>query len=813
MSHPQRLMTLAVLMIALPHLSTASAQTVIYVDDDAPLGGDGTSWPTSYTYLQDALAAATGGDAIHVAQGVYRPDQDEAGNATPGDRLATFHLIGGVALLGGFRGCPVGDCSGDPGERNISTYETILSGDLYADDHVHSSNTGENSYHVVTGSGTDTTAVLDGFTITGGNANGRNWPHYDGAGMCNDQASPTVTNCIFSVNTASAYGGGMYNRSSSPTVANCTFSVNTVFYGGGGMANFDYSSPTVTDCTFNENTVDGGVGGGMFNFSYSNPAVTSCTFSGNSAANGGGGMVNFEYSSPTVANCTFSWNTAGYGGGGMNDSFYSNPTVINCTFSGNDAGTYGGGMYNYDYSSPTVTNCTFSGNTAVYGGGGMSDFGFSDPTVTNCSFGGNAAAYHGGGMYNSYSNPAVTNCKFSGNTTAYFGGGMYNYEYSSPTVTNCIFSVNTAGERGGGMNNEDYSDPTLTNCTFSGNTVDDGEGGGIHNHYSSPVVTNCTFSGNTAAYYGGGMYNRSSSPTVTNCIHWGNLPDEIYDYNSTTTVTYSAVGDDDPDDGIVYPGTGNIDDDPLFVDADGPDDTFGTEDDDIRLSAGSPCIDAGDNDGVPPDTPDLDGDSDTEEPLPLDVAGGPRFLDDLQTPDTGNGVPPIVDMGAYEFHPPIVIVAHLDIKPGSCPNPVNVRSRGVVPVAIVGSESFDVTEIDTDSLVLTRADGVGAAVTPIARRHGRIGSFEDVATPFDGEPCDCHDLSGDGLDDLVVKFSTQEMAKLLDLDSESRRAPVILTVSGSLLDVSEFEASDCVVIIAGRTPASSLRVTGKRGKR
>jgi len=102
-------------------LSAANAQVIIYVDDDAPLGGDGASWAAAYKYLQDALAAASDGDEIRVAGGTYTPDQDEAGNVTPGDREATFQLINGVAVRGGYRGCPEGDCgSGDPDERDFA---------------------------------------------------------------------------------------------------------------------------------------------------------------------------------------------------------------------------------------------------------------------------------------------------------------------------------------------------------------------------------------------------------------------------------------------------------------------------------------------------------------------------------------------------------------------------------------------------------------------------------------------------------------------------------------------------------------------
>ena len=329
------------------------------------------------------------------------------------------------------------------------------------------------------------------------------------------------------------------------------------------------------------------------------------TITGGDAVNGGG-MYNNYPSSPTVSNCTFSDNSADYGGGMYN--YESSPTVSNCAFSDNSAG-WGGGMYNYEFS-PAVTNCTFSGNTATSDGGGMWNF-ESSPTVSNCAFSDNLAL-NGGGMYNGGSSPTVTNCTFSGNTaTSDGGGGMYNYA-SPSTVTNCTFSGNTATNLGGGMYNYPYS-PTVTNCTFSGNTAD--SGGGMYNGACEPTVTNCTFSGNTATDSGGGMYNSNSSPVVTNCI----LGDEIYnDGTSAPAVTYCDVQGG-------YTGTGNINEDPLFVDPGAGD---------YHLTSASPCIDAGDN---------------TAPSLPsTDFEGDDRILDG---DDDGSAM---VDMGVdeYEYAPP-----------------------------------------------------------------------------------------------------------------------------------------------------------------
>ena len=139
-------------------------------------------------------------------------------------------------------------------------------------------------------------------------------------------------------------------------------------------------------------------------------------------------------------------------------------------------------------------------------------------------------------------------------------------------------------------------------------------------------------------------------------------------------------------------------------------------------------------------------------------------------------------------------VVTLDIKPGSCPNPVNPRSKGVVPVALVGSINFDVATIDPDSLTLARADGAGGSVAPLSDRRGPGIVIEDVATPFSEEPCGCHELGGDGIDDLSLKFSTSEMNRTLELNTLSRGETIGLVLRGTLHDGTTFEGLDCIVI-------------------
>ncbi len=382
------LVVLAISTITSPQ---ANGQATLFVDDDAPAGGDGTSWITAFTHLQDALAVATADDEIRVAEGTYTPDQDEAGNVIAGDRNAMFQLVMDVAIYGGYAGLG----TPKPDVRNIVLHTTTLSGDLAGNDTpvtceqsspdcdsfgslcvdghcIIKQGNAENSFHVVTGRGTDDTALLDGFTITAGNANGiapDGSNQLDGGGMIG-VGNMTVNNCIFSGNSATDFGGGMVIGSTNPTVSNCTFSGNTATGGtefsggGGGMASCCGSNPTVSNCTFRNNTATGpgeigGGGGGVLNHS-SSPTMTNCIFRGNNAGTGGG-MENLFAGSPSLSNCVFSGNAAKWGGGMMLDE-NNTTTLTNCVFSGNSA-ELGGGITIQDGGSTTINNCIFWGDS------------------------------------------------------------------------------------------------------------------------------------------------------------------------------------------------------------------------------------------------------------------------------------------------------------------------------------------------------------------------------------------------------------------------------------------------------------------
>lgn len=520
---PKNLTALGAVVLTLSlGVSASTPQAVIFVDDDAPLGGDGTTWPTAYMYLQDALAIATDGDEIRVAAGTYTPGRDEGGNITPGDREAAFQLITGVAIRGGYRGCRDGDCNSDPGERSVHVYSTILSGDLGGDDKgqpiacatheeceaeygdgfpCDTGGTGrciydltsENCYHVVTANGVDRTAVLDGVTISAGNANGEFIPHDAGGGMRNELASPTLVACTFTENYA---------------------------VWGGGIENFNHSDPTLSGCRFTGNVAQ--LGGGVNN-NNSDPSLTSCEFTENRAFGPGGGMYNQRGSNPTLVDCAFVENSA----------------------------AFGGGMNNACGGNPVMEGCVFARNVAYAGGGMTNEFG-SDPLMVGCAFIGNSAAE---------------------------GGGMSSRDNSSPTVVNTIFAENTA-DRGGGLYFDGSEHAVLTNCTVTMNSAIMG-GALACNSYEQ---------------------TRPSTVTVTDSILWNGGHEVWSEDGSSIEITYSDIQDEQPNDGIVYPGVRNVDANPLFLP--GPAGCYYLSQAAAGQEANSPCLDTG---------------SDTAESLELDT--------------------------------------------------------------------------------------------------------------------------------------------------------------------------------------------------
>lgn len=306
------------LMTALPAVAIAIPQpiTVCYVDRLASGNNTGTSWANAYDGIlgvQSALADDTC-TQIWVAKGLYIPGED---------REDTFQLKNGVALYGGFEGAEVSLSA-----RDIIENETFLSGELG-----EFGNYADNVYHVVTGSGTDKTAVLDGFTVERGNADGPS-PDNKGGGMYTNSGSPTVRNVTFLINIAGS-GGGMYSNNSSSEISGVLFRDNFADHGAGmynGMSNV-----TVTNASFWQNQA---ISGAAIYNAYSNAVLTNLTIYYNLAQNSGGGIFN-EYSSPTVDN-TILWDNQAKveGSNEVYNDENSDPTVRNSVVEGGyDAGT------------------------------------------------------------------------------------------------------------------------------------------------------------------------------------------------------------------------------------------------------------------------------------------------------------------------------------------------------------------------------------------------------------------------------------------------------------------------------------------
>ena len=288
---------------------------VWHVDADAPGANTGRDWFNAFNDLQEALEAAAPGDEIKVAEGTYKPD--EGGSQTPGDRNATFELIDDVVIKGGYGGYG----EPEPDARDVAAYETILSGDIGTP-----GDNSDNSYHVLNGSSADETTLLDGFTITGGKAEGNN-PTGQGGGIYMGFGNPTLINCTFIHNTA-IRGGAVSNPSSSsqnPSFIKCKFIGNSA--NAGGAIESQGGAPTFTNCVFSGNASESG--GGLFNMGSSNAALVNCTLSGNSAVSSGGGIYNsWATASVEVLNCILWGNTDSSGSGETAQITNSDGTII-----------------------------------------------------------------------------------------------------------------------------------------------------------------------------------------------------------------------------------------------------------------------------------------------------------------------------------------------------------------------------------------------------------------------------------------------------------------------------------------------------
>ncbi|MHC4415128.1 MAG: right-handed parallel beta-helix repeat-containing protein [Planctomycetota bacterium] len=441
---------------------------------------------------------------------------------------------------------------------------------------------------------------------------------------------------------------------------------------GGGMFNDD-GSPTLINCTFAGNFAQNG--GGMHNVS-SSPAIIGCIFSHNRASRKGGAIHNARSSSPPISGCLFVENFADGGGGIAYDEYLgpSNPALFGCDFLHNVSSGPGGGIHCAGATAATLVACTFAGNSGLSAGGallGLSGDEYAE--VQGCAFIDNSSLYVAGGLALGGGRAQVVNSTFIRNFCDWIAGGMVAAANRNSLV-NCVFSRNT-GETGGGLYITGESGSTVINCTVSRNV-----GSGV-------------------------MFE--DNPTLTNSIAWGNSPDQIAESPlsapGVATVHYSDIQG-----GWSGPGGHNINTDPLFVQS-------GT--DNVRLSFGSPCVNAGDNSAIPVG-------------VDTDLDGNPRIVDG------------IVDMGAYEGEYEMLPPAESDddfdrgdvvslIPTGGDPSPVASAQVAIVNLDGPDNASVLVTELSTEP----HPDAAGyselACIMDLDTSLDDGQFFENVTIPFD----------------------------------------------------------------------------------
>ena len=256
-------------------------------------------------------------------------------------------------------------------------------------------------------------------------------------------------------------------------------------------------------------------------------------------------------------------------------------------------------------------NCIIDGNSLTSVIRFENNYGLIDETTVIIGFTiqngyaqGNEHYRFGGGIYCYYASPSLENLTITSNSAIYSGGGVFCFNYSHVSFEDVIITENLAPYGGGGICCDFTSNSTLTNVIVMDNTSISGAGGGISIQGGSYVeisytlisdnsavigggvfcggkgessLTNCSVINNSASNDGGGVYSVSyySDPNLVNCILWDDSPNEIF---GSVYIYYSDIQNG-------WAGIGNIDADPLFVDA---------ANGDYHLTANSPCIDAGD---------------------------------------------------------------------------------------------------------------------------------------------------------------------------------------------------------------------------
>jgi predicted outer membrane repeat protein len=360
---------------------------IIYVDDDAEVAQDGSSWAAAIRYLRDALAGAQAGDEIRVAQGTYYPDE---GAPAEGERQYSLFVPSGVTLKGGF----AGPGATDPNQCDPVGFPSILSGDFsYNDppvprmeDLATDSRYRDNFRRVVVMERPDANTVLDGFTICGAHA----YPTEDCGGLYLDDGSPQILNCSFVGNAAA----GLWIQAArtgptdcKPFLRNCRFERNITglssaahlggdkvvltmhqcrFVRNGTAVDFTECEISLSECHFTDNGLltqprAGGIHGGL-----GHVRLHECVFSNNRGPHGA--CIDAEDGTLEATRCLFLGNRAAGEGGCLRLMRGGTASFTNCVFAGNRAGERGGAVASSTPDGRTIiTNSIFWNNEAPQG--------------------------------------------------------------------------------------------------------------------------------------------------------------------------------------------------------------------------------------------------------------------------------------------------------------------------------------------------------------------------------------------------------------------------------------------------------------
>lgn len=524
----------------------------LYVDGVAAAGGNGNSWATAVNNLSTALTIArncSNVTEIWVKKGTYTPSAMPYTTSSTDSRDRSFYLLNNVGIYGGFTGTET-----TLAQRNPGANPTILSGDIGT-----GGNTSDNCYHTLVSSGNNNTAKLDGFIITGGNANG----------------STSVT--INGLNMSQGNGGGLATYSASPLISNCVFTGNNANDGGGIYLYYSSSSPTFTNCVMANNTASGS-GGGIFSGFSTTPSIVSCTIAGNTAPNGGG-LFSYLIATPNLSNCVIWGNNngivstvstpvisysivqGGYSGTGnsSNDPLFFNsadpdgpdnkwmtaddglrlqvgsPALDNGTATGAPATDIRGAARpqgsGYDmgaYEGPLCfpDNHVYVSATAAAGGDGLSwatAFNNLPAAITAAGTCPNVTAVWV--KAGTYQPPAGQSFSMVNNLEVI--GGFAGTE-TTLAQRNLALGYNSILQGNGGRviynnNNGLNSSAVLDGFVITGGNTD-ATGAGMYTYFASPVIRNCVFTGNTTtvASGGGGASNHGGTPQFINCIFSNN---------------------------------------------------------------------------------------------------------------------------------------------------------------------------------------------------------------------------------------------------------------------------------------------------